>query len=327
MTLKASFRKLLLGAVAVMPALALANTQAKAEVLTDAILVLEGFVLASDDAGTPYSIDVVDLQSATNTANTGGVGLVSVPGTLSQLGTNGISPPGDTDADVNLTGISEGASPIGDDNYSPPLTPPPTSHFAYADSDVNGVGIQVGPVSAGVTAQTRASSGLLSEDTGDANAQTGLQASFEFIAPEDGELWVDFDYFVNLVTFVSTDPEIADALAIARSSWSIQLTDNDTGVVDTLAPEELNQSQGRDEVSDGVATVSESGHLTLFLGNLISGNLYSLTITHQVFAQTQLALQQIEVPEPSALLLFGSGLVILALVGHGLGRRRSSSQS
>ena len=323
MTLKASFRRLLLGAVAVVPALAFANTQAKAEVLADSILVLDNFVLASDDSGTPFTLADVELQSATNTANTGGEGLVSVPGSLGQLGTNGITPPGDVNADVNLTGISEGASPIGDDNYSPALTPPPTSHFAYADSDVNGVAIDVGAPTVGVTAQTRAASGLLTSDTGDANAQTGLQASFRFIAVEDGELWVDFDYFVDLVAFVSTDPEIADAVAITRSSWSIQLTDNNTGVVNTLSPDEINQSRGRDEISDGTLTLSDSGHLTLFLGNLISGNLYGLTITHQVFAQTQLALQAI--PEPSALLLFGSGLVILALFGHRFGRRRLTS--
>lgn len=320
MTLKQNFRKLLLGAAAAVPALAFANSQAQAEVLADAILVLENFVLASDSAGTPYTSDDVIIVSATNTANTGGEGLVSVPGNLGQLGTNGISLPGDTDADVNLTGISEGASPIADDNYSPALTPPPTSHFAYADSDVNGVAIEINGAPAGVTAQTRAASGLLSNDTGDANAQTGLQASFEFIAETDGELWVSFDYFIDLVTFVSTDPDIVDALAIARSSWNIQLTDNNTGIVSTLNPTEINQSRGRDEVSDGELTLSDSGSLSLFLGNLIAGNLYALTITHQVFAQTQLLLAQ--VPEPSALLLFGSGLVILGFVSHRLGRRR-----
>jgi hypothetical protein len=45
-----------------------------------------------------------------------------------------------------------------------------------------------------------------------------------------------------------------------------------------------------------------------------------LTITHEVFADTELLLAQ--VPEPATLLLFGSGLVILAFVGRGLGRRR-----
>jgi hypothetical protein len=291
-------------------------------VLADAILVLDNFVLASDAAGTVYTDADLSIVSATNFANTGGIGLQSVAGVLTQAGSNGITLPGDTNADVNLTGIGEGAPPIGDDNYTP-LAAPPTSHFAYADADVNGVSIQIGANPAGVLAQTRASSGLLTPDTGDADANTGLQASFQFVSNVDGDLFVAFDYLISLVAFVSTDPEIADATAIARSSWNISLTDNETGTVDSLNPTEINQSRGRDEVSDGLLTLSDSGSLILFLGDLVAGRLYGLTITHQVFADTELALQNI--PEPSALLLFGSGLVILALVGHRLGRRRLTS--
>lgn len=324
MSPKGSLRKLILGAVAIVPALALANAPARAEVLADAILVVENFVFASDATGTPYTLADVQIVSATNFANTGGVGLVSAGGSLTQAASNGILPPGDLDSDVNLTGVSEGASPIADDNYTPLAAPPPvTSHFAYADSDVNGTAIDVGAPTTGATAQTRAASGLTSSDTGDADANTGLNATFNFIAQEDGELWISFDYFVSLMTFVSEDDSILDADALARSSWSINVTDEDTGTVGSFSPSAINQSRSRNEVSDGLTTYTDSGSFTQFLLNLIAGNEYSVTITHQVFIDTSLALQ--EVAEPTTLLLFGGGLVMLAFAARWKANRSTAA--
>lgn len=319
MSLKRSLRKLMLGVVAVVPALALANTQAKADVLADAILEIENFVL-TDETGTVYTTEEITILAATNFANTGGEGLDSVAGNLSQGDSNNIDPPGDLDGDVKLTAISEGTPPAGlvDDSYMA-VTAPPTTHYAYADSDVVGIAIDAGQPSVGVTAQTQASSGLLSTDIGDATSNTGLSsASFDFIAEADGELWISFDYVISILAFVSEDPAIQVASALATASWQIILADSETGAeLGNLQPGAINQSRSRNAVSDGESSHSDSDNLFLFLGDLVSGEQYSLTITHQTFVDTLL-----EVPEPGTLLLFGGGLILLAFVGYRHGGQR-----
>ena len=55
-------------------------------------------------------------------------------------------------------------------------------------SSLQGVSIEIGGNPAGVLAQTQATSGLTSPDIGDASANTGLNASFRFIAATSGDL-------------------------------------------------------------------------------------------------------------------------------------------
>lgn len=322
MSLKKDLRKFLLGAVAIVPFLGLASTQAQAEVLADAILVLDNFIF-HDGTGTAYSDSEIDIGAATNSANTGGQGLDSVAGNLGQGSSNPINPPGDTNGDVNLNAISEGVLPAGhgDDSYTA-FPNPPTTHYAYADADVNGVGIDIGAVvTAGVTAQTQASSGLTSNDQGDALANTGLNSTFEFIAAVGGELHVSFDYDVLVRTFVSTSGiELANALA--TTSWFLRISDLTAGTTFIYIPPEINLLAGSDQINDGTDESFDSDSLSFFLIDLIEGNQYSIQIQHEVSADTLL-----QVPEPGTLLLVGGGLIFLAGFGYVQGRRRSTFQA
>jgi hypothetical protein len=325
MSPKKDLRNVLLGAVAIAPLFGLVSTAVQADVLADAILEIDNFVLAQDATGTPYTDAEIQVISATNFANTGGGGLGSVAGTLEQDDTNPINPPGDVDGDIDLPAISEGTPPATFSNNSfVPAPNPPTTHYAFADQNVEGVSIEIGGNPAGVLAQTQAASGLTSSDKGDALANTGLNASFNFIAAESGDLFVDFGYILSLTAFV--DPADADADAQARSSWNINIQDNtDTTLSASLAPGAINRTVQRDEFSDGTLTASDSAHLNLFLIELLAGHSYSLGITHEVNSDTRLAVQQ--VPEPATLLLFGAGLVFLAGFGSVQGRRRSGLQA
>jgi hypothetical protein len=319
MSLKKDLRKFLLGAVAIVPFFGLASTQAQAEVLADALLVIDNFIF-HDGTGSAYSFTEIDIQTAANFANTGGGGLDSVGlggGDLGQNGSNTINPPGDNNGDVNLTAIFEGTLPAGhgDDSYTP-FPNPPTTHYAYADADVNGVGIDTPAGPAGVTAQTQASAGLISPDSGDANANTGLNATFDFIAGVDGELHVSFDFDALARTFVDPDDILANALA--TTSWFLRIRDVTAGTLALLyIPTELQLLAGSDQVNDGTDETISSGSLSFFIIDLIAGNRYSIQIQHEVSADAFL-----QVPEPGTVLLVGGGLIFLAGFGYVQGRRR-----
>jgi hypothetical protein len=328
MSLKKDLRKFLLGAIAIVPFFGLASTQAHAEVLADALLVLDNFIF-HDGTGTAYSTDEIDILSATNFANTGGGGLASVGGNLQQSGFNPIDPPTDTNGDVNLTAISEGVLPAGhgDDSYTA-FENPPTTHYAYADADVNGAAIDIitpgGTIPAGVTAQTQAASGLTSDDSGDANANTGLNTTFDFIADVSGELHVSFGFEALVRTsVVGANVDLASALAAV--SWVLTVTDLTDDIEFQYSPDEINVNAGSDNINTGTDETSLTGSLSFFLIDLIAGNRYSIQIQHDASADTFLVVQQI--PEPGTLLLVGGGLIFLAGFGYVQGRRRSTFQA
>ena len=108
---------------------------------------------------------------------------------------------------------------------------------------------------------------------------------------------------------------------MGRTSWQVTIVEEDTGATLLSAvPAVLNQQVSRNEANaqfNELVFVEVSGSLTFGPITVVAGNTYTLTITHETFADTRLT-----IPEPTTVALFGAGLLGMAFFGF-VHRRRS----
>jgi len=297
--------------------------QAQEGVIAEAILNVTNFQL-EDGAGNVYTIDELSYQSGGNSGDVS-ANLDSVAGSETDSATAvPITSPGF--GQIDLDNVCQGDCPAVADNTFTPINstaaPNPTGHFAQADQELTGVGLDTGGAAPlGADAMTAARSSLTTNDSGTALANTGTETTLQFTATEDGVLEITLNWSLFLMAYV--DAETSDFLssATARSSWNITIVEDNTGTtLLSTSPDELNTNVSRNDANaqlNELAFINESGSFSFGPVPLVGGFLYTVTVTHEVFVDTALT----QIPEPTTAALFGAGLLGLAFFGFAYRRR------
>ena len=298
--------------------------QAQEGVIAEAILNVTSFQFENpDDGGAVYDVTELTVEGGGNVAAPS-ASLDSVAGTETDTDSAAITA-AEGFGEIDLDNVCQGDCPAtGDNNFTTinnTVLPDPTGHFAQADQLLEGAALDTfGTIQTGADAFTAARSSLESSDEGTATANTGTETTIHFVATVGGTLDITLDYELFLMAYVDEETSLSLSEAIARSSWSITLFDEDTQtLVLDEAPGVLNTTVSRNDFNaqfNELSLVDISGSLSFTGITLVAGHFYTLTVTHEVFADTRLT-----IPEPTTVMLFGAGLLGMAFFGFTYRRR------
>jgi hypothetical protein len=290
-----------------------------ANVIATSILDISNLKFTDTQGNTLNNITDIDIRAGNNFGNLS-ANLFSVAGDDSSaqnenifLSPGVLNPTGGSfDGDQVCQGD---CMPRAENDYTFRVVPPSaTTSYSYADNiltgtsidlDINGDGII--DIFAGVNASTIAEVMLNTSDTGNATSTTGTNFTFDFLALQDQEVLLSFDYLIQALAFVEPG-SLAPSSATAGVSWNISLTDGIT--TQTYNPNQLNLSSSRTDIFSGLTNQNSGGQQSLQF-SLTGGTLYQVSITHQnqVNASSNVA----QVPEPNMLALLGLGLAAFAV--------------
>ncbi|EAR21291.1 EDSAP-1 family PEP-CTERM protein [Nitrococcus mobilis] len=292
--------------------------------------------LTISDAGGVLDISDFTALSGNSTADTT-ASLASVAGAAGSSANVGVNPAVGIDLPIACQG--SGCPGIAPNNSFPIKSSAlgdPSAHFAASDQLQDGAPITgIGPAVAGAEASHGAYVSLTEVDTGSAEANNGLNVSFNFALGSGGPLIIDYDAEAYLEAFTNADA-IFPTNASAAYSLIFTIDNLDTGAnVVTWAPNggadvggpsafgltaETDPFSLNDSVSRN-APFNGASFRGLALGTANAGAFSATTVALTAGTDYQLAIRSSSeadaakaVPEPSVLALLGVGILGLGFI-------------